>query len=237
MKIFIVFFMLLSMISCQNNTEVVRNSNKQIEEQSKIDSLKSENPKNDEVDFSEINWNTYLKKNNFEQSSSDSILLVVVKPDYAIFVFAQENMDTDELVSYDISGFQRQNNKWVKTINEQISDLEISDYFKDRWRLEDINGDGYNDILLKIYHDGKQNKRYVCFLQKPEQKKFIKLDWFSKKGNPEYDSKTKILSSSSAFSKGMIKKEYRWIKDTLKLIKGERMGEIEEEFYEDKYPD
>lgn len=237
MNRFTIFFMLFSIISCQNNTNNLQNSNEQSSKQLATDSIKPTNLQNDKLEASETNWDYYLKKNNFEQGSDDSTLLIVVKPDFALFVLAQNNTDTDELVAYNVTGFQKQNNEWIKTINEQIADLEIFDYYKNKWRLEDINGDGNNDVLLKIYHDGKRNKEYVCFLQKPEQKTFIKLDWFHKKRNPEYDDKTKILTSSSVFSKGMIEKQYRWVKDTLKLIKGVRMGEIEEEFYEDKYPD
>jgi hypothetical protein len=160
---------------------------------------------------------------------------VVVKSDFALFVSAQEDEDNETLAAYEVTGFQKQNNKWVKTLHEKIDDLEINDYLNTKWRLEDINGDGYNDVLLKIYHDGKQNKNYVCFLQKPAQKAFVKLDWFSRKGNPEYDSKTKIFTSSSTVRNGMIEKQYRWLGDSLKFIKGERMGEFDQEFDEDKY--
>jgi hypothetical protein len=188
----------------------------------------------DDVEYSEINWNVYLKKRDFEQA--DSTLLIVVKPNYALFVFAQQNLDNDELVSYDITGFQKQNKNWVKTVSEQITNLQISDYFQNKWRLEDIDGDGDKDILLKIYHDGRKNKNYICYLQSLEKQSFIKLNWFSEPRftNPEYDAKSKILSSFIGGSKGATKREFHWQNDSVKFIKGERMSEIEEEFYEDK---
>jgi hypothetical protein len=217
------------LISCKNETQ--QNTEKGANPTINANKPLNEQPNTDEVEYSEINWNTYLNKGNVEECSDDSPLLVVVKPDYAIFVFAQFNEEETEFVSYDITCFQKQHGKWVKTLSEQITDLETSDYIQDKWLLQDINGDGHKDILLKIYHDGKRNKQYVCFLQKPRKEAFVKLDWFSKVSNPEFDSEKKVLSTNSAYSKGMTKKTYRWVNDTLQLIKGERFGQVEEVFY------
>lgn len=209
-------------------------SNQQIDTLTRSKSILSDSLPTENVEYSEVNWNIYLKKNDFEQGASDSSLLVLVKPDYAIFVFAQEDMESGDLIAYDVKSFYKFNSSWIEYTNEQINDLEIGNYSKNKWRLEDINGDGFKDILLKVYHDGKQNKRYICYLQKPEQKRFIKLNWFSKMINPEFNAKNKTLETANTHSKGKTEKSYQWVNDSLKFVKGQRYGEIEDTFFEDK---
>jgi hypothetical protein len=228
MNLITLFFSIFLIISCENNKP------KEVNQALDTGKIISDSLPENEVEFSDINWNFYLKKGNYEEQ--DSGILIVVKPNYAIFVFAEQNLDNDALISYDVTGFQKQNNKWIKTSNEQITHLDVADYVKDKWRLEDIDGDGDKDILLKIYHDGRRNKNYICYLQKPERQAFMKLNWFSEPRltNPIYDPKTKKLSTFIGGSKGATKREFSWQNDSLKFIKGERMGEIEEEFYEDK---
>jgi hypothetical protein len=217
------------LFSCQNETQ--QSTQKVGDPTLNGSKLPLEPLQSGEVEYSEINWNNYLNKENIEEFSNDSALLVVVKPDYALFVYAQLNQEETELACFDIIFFQKQQGKWIKTGTEQIADLQTSDYLKDKWLLQDINGDGHKDVLLKIYHDGKRNKQYVCYLQKPRKEAFVKLDWFSKVSNPEFDSEKKVLSTRSAYSKGMTEKTYRWVNDTLQLIKGERFGQVEEVFY------
>jgi hypothetical protein len=219
------------LLSCKNENQ--QNAEKSSNPDVNANKPLVEQPKTDEVAYSDINWNQYLNKGDVEECSNDSPLLVVVKPEYAIFVSAQFKEET-ELASYDVNCFQKQQGKWVKTGTEQITDVETSDYLEDKWLLQDINGDGHKDVLLKIYHDGKRNKQYICFLQKPRKEAFVKLDWFPKVSNPEFDSDKRVLSTSSAYSKGMTKKTYRWVNDTLQLIKGERFGQVEEVFYKEE---
>jgi hypothetical protein len=228
MKLITLFLSIFAINSCENNKP------KEVNQMLNTSKIVNDSLPENEVEFSDINWNFYLKKENYEEQ--DSGVLIVVKPNYAIFVFAEQNLDNDALISYDVTGFQKQNNKWIKTSNEQITHLQVQDYIEDKWRLEDINGDGNKDILLKIHHDGHRNKNYICYLQKPDKQQFIKLNWFSEPRltNPNYDEKTGILSTFIGGSKGATKRQFRWQNDSLKFIKGERMGEIEEEFYEDK---
>jgi hypothetical protein len=229
MKRITLFLSIFLIISCENNKP------KEVNQTLDTGKIVSDSLPEGELEHSEINWNTYLKKENIEQQ--DSGLLIVVKPNYAIFVYDQENSDNNGLVSYDVTCFQKQNNKWIKTLNEQITHLEVSDFIQDKWRLEDINGDGNKDILLKIYHDLHRNKEYICYLQKPDKKIFMKLGWFSNTNvtNPTYDVKTKILSTSIEGSRYKTVRHFRWQNDTLKFIKGESTGMgATEEFYEDK---
>lgn len=127
-----------------------------------------------EVEFSEFNWNTYLKKENFEKVDTDSGFLAIVKPTYAIFIFLQTDMETDVIASYDITGFEKKNNKWIKTINDQISDLGFKDSDYNLWRYKDVNSDGIKDIMLKIDENENHGCKYMYFIQDKQNGCFVK---------------------------------------------------------------
>jgi hypothetical protein len=185
------------------------------------------------VDFSEINWNTYLDKNDFEQGSADSSLLVLVKPNYALFVYAQE--DSTDIVAYDIIGFKKKDGKWAQNIKEQIIDLgDLQGNTDNIWRLEDINGDGDKDVLLKIAHDGRQRKNYVCYLQYKANETFSKVEHFEQLDNPEYDKDKKVLNTYGAYHRESVSETYRWEGKNLKFIKGIISSSEGEKAYFDK---
>jgi hypothetical protein len=226
---------LILIISCTNNkgkdvaiTSIVTN---------KIASIKDTLPKG-EVDFSEINWNYYLKMEEFEQNNSDSALLVIVKPKYAIFVYTQED-DSSNIVAYDITRFKKQNNEWIKLQNQQINDLSGFIDNTDKWRFEDINGDNIKDILLEVNKDGRKNKNYLCYLQDKFQQEFIQVENFEKIDNPQYDTIKKVLSTKSYAHREIDEEIYVWEDNKLKFVKGKSIflgygkngGNIEEEYY------
>lgn len=228
MKLLVFFVTLVLITSCWDNDS----QSKYVVQQASISQINAF-VENKEDSISEIDWDLYLQKSDFEQISTDSLLLVVVKSDYAIFV--ETVQDSDEIIiSFNVTGFKRQSSKWVKTIIDTIPKIEYFDYYSTKWKFEDINGDGEKDLLIKTYHDGKQMKRYECYLQSSKRMAFIKLKWFPYIGTPEYDAGNKILNASYSRSKGIRDEIYVWRGDSLKFVKGVISGQDYQEYTDEK---
>ena len=220
MKFISILSIVVLIASCENtNTHNAENVPKELTTGVNQDNSDSNSIKKIKLDYSEINWNYYIEKGHFEQSSPDSSLLIFVRPDFAIFIFGNENMDSERLIDYQITSFKKNGGKWERQeISANILIENLNDNFGDKWRLEDINGDNHKDILLKINQDEEQNNKYICLLQDPKNKTFTKLEWFSNVINPKYDSVTKTLKSSVSNKKIITESSYQWINDTIKLI-------------------
>lgn len=221
MKFILILFTLLLAVSCRNtNTKNRENIPQESVSRVTYDNSFMDSLGKVKLAYSEINWNYYIEKGSFEQSSPDSSLLILVQPDFAIFVFGDDDMDSGQLSDYQITFFKKHNGNWERqeiSSNIPVGDA-IGNFGGNYWRLEDINGDNYKDILLKTNQDEEQNKKYVCLLQDPKNKTFTKLEWFSNVINPKYDSVTKTLKSSVSNKKIITENSFHWINDTIKLI-------------------
>ncbi len=222
------------MVSCINNSSTTQKTPVSVD--STAIKLATISTQTDSISKSDFDFNSYLNKNNFEQGSVDSSTLIIVKPTQAIFVFTKlDSSEPNSLKEFQVIRFTKKLDHWIKTIDTPFSDLEVelnkinTNYRK--WEITDINGDGLKDVLLKIDHDGRQNKSYECFLQDTLNKKFVQIEKFREISNPEYDSKNKVLLSTNSYHHGQDTETYKWEGSKLKFIKGETAGEIEKKYF------
>ena len=229
MKTALKFLILILITSC----EQIKNPDGSKYNFEKIDSSisKSDIHIENEENSSDTIWNQYLNTGFFEQSNPDSLLLICVTPNSAIFIhslidYAKNDIDTeriiDYIVAYNINRFEKNAGKWVKLPSEHISidPVFVGNTFADKWQFTDINGDGKNDILLKASEDGRGNCHYFCYLQKKIHGNFIKFDYFESLENPKFNKISKTISTHSSFHHGESGETFRWLKDSLIFVKG-----------------
>lgn len=220
MKHISILLVFVLVISCNDKkSKIVENSTNSVSKQSTYHSNTFDSLSKVKTAYSEINWNFYLEKVKYEQSSPDSSLLIFIQPNFGIFVFGNDDMDTGQLSDYQVTYFKKHNGYWEnQEINDIINIKDFNGNFEDKWRFEDINGDKHKDILLKVHEDNEHNKKYICLLQDVKNKTFNKLEWFENITNPKYDIEAKILKSSIFYNKNLTINNYRWVKDTITLI-------------------
>ena len=86
--------------------------------------------------------------------------------------------------------------------------------------IEDMNFDGINDFRIIAMLPPGPNIPYICFLWDKKSGKFVHAEFLDDITSPEFDSKTKTVTSSSRESANKYKKDvYRYSGGKLVLVK------------------
>ena len=86
--------------------------------------------------------------------------------------------------------------------------------------IEDMNFDGINDFRIIAMLPPGPNIPYICFLWDKKSGKFIHAEFLDDITSPEFDSKTKTVTSSSRESANKYRKDvYRYSGGKLVLVK------------------
>lgn len=86
--------------------------------------------------------------------------------------------------------------------------------------IEDMNFDGINDFRIIAMLPPGPNIPYICFLWDKKSGKFIHAEFLDDITSPEFDSKTKTITSSSRESANKYRKDvYKYSGGKLVLVK------------------
>lgn len=86
--------------------------------------------------------------------------------------------------------------------------------------IEDMNFDGINDFRIIAMLPPGPNIPYICFLWDKKSGKFVHAEFLDDITSPEFDSKTKTVTSSSRESANKYRKDvYRYSGGKLVLVK------------------
>ena len=86
--------------------------------------------------------------------------------------------------------------------------------------IEDMNFDGINDFRIIAMLPPGPNIPYICFLWDKKSGKFIHAEFLDDITSPEFDSKTKTVTSSSRESANKYRKDvYKYSSGKLVLVK------------------
>ena len=86
--------------------------------------------------------------------------------------------------------------------------------------IEDMNFDGINDFRIIAMLPPGPNIPYICFLWDKKSGKFVHADFLDDITSPEFDSKTKTVTSSSRESANKYRKDvYKYTGGKLVLVK------------------
>lgn len=86
--------------------------------------------------------------------------------------------------------------------------------------IEDMNFDGINDFRIIAMLPPGPNIPYICFLWDKKSGKFVHAEFLDDITSPEFDSKTKTVTSSSRESANKYRKDvYRYSGGKLILVK------------------
>lgn len=86
--------------------------------------------------------------------------------------------------------------------------------------IEDMNFDGINDFRIIAMLPPGPNIPYICFLWDKKSGKFVHAEFLDDITSPEFDSKTKTVTSSSRESANKYRKDvYKYSSGKLVLVK------------------
>jgi hypothetical protein len=207
----LVFFLFACGNSQQNNAAA--NAVVKTDSIKPLDSIKVENMATTTTSGKSMNE---LLKSGEKGVFQDSTFAAIIEDDFAVGI--RLNVGGRIYRSYDVTSYLKELGIWkvkeVKTITSRLDSPDDTAEIK----LEDMDKDGKEDIMLLMSADGRGNEQYTLFLIK--DKNLIEVRGFSDLPAPIYDEKKKMISSTSSYHGGSTIEFYRLAKDTVIFVEG-----------------